>query len=250
MADIKPINKVKVSDEVLNQLKQNILTGKFKPNEKLPPEGQLCELFQVSRISIRTALHKLEAIGLIETINGEGTFVRGFDPGNLMLPLLRHVQITRQDILDLLAYREAVEVLGCRLAAENGNKEQTQALENIYYEMEKAAYAGDTDNFTQYDIAFHHQIADMSANPFIIRTLQIIDDFFQAHLQRMNQSISLIYSLDSHRALTDAMKQHHPDKAASILSDSIQASISTVSQWSEQPANAAKAQTADNMLAT
>ncbi len=235
MAAIKPINKIKVSDEVLNQLKQNILTGTFKPNEKLPPEGQLCELFQVSRISIRTALHKLEAIGLIETRNGEGTFVRGFDPGSLMLPLLRHIQITRQDILDLLAYREAVEMLGCRLAAENGSQTEAETLENIYHQMEKAACAGDTDAFTQFDIAFHHQIANMSANSFIIRTLQIIDDFFQAHLQRMNQSISLIYSLDSHRALTDAVKHHRPEEAAGILSDSIQASIRTVSQWPDQP---------------
>lgn len=235
MSDFRPVQKVKVSDEVLNQIKQQILSGKFSPDEKLPPEGQLCELFGVSRISIRTALHKLEAIGLIETRNGEGTFVRGFDPGNLMLPLLRHGRISRQDILDLLVYREAVEVLGCRLAAQNGSPAQIGQLESIYRQMEKEAYANDPDAFTRSDIAFHHQIAAMSDNPFIIRTLQIVDDFFQAHLHRMNQSISLVYSLASHQALTEAIKSRRHNDAARILSRSIQASIKTVRQWPDLP---------------
>jgi GntR family transcriptional repressor for pyruvate dehydrogenase complex len=131
MAEIKPIKKTKISDEVLSQLKQNIISGVYAPNERLPSEGALCTMFQVSRISIRTALHKLAAIGLIETRNGEGTFVCSADSSNMLLPLLQNLTISPMGILELLEFREAVDRLSCRLAAERGTPEDVQKLEQI-----------------------------------------------------------------------------------------------------------------------
>ena len=231
MAQIKPIKRIKISDEVLSQLKLNIISGIYQPNERLPSEAALCVLFQVSRISIRTALHKLEAIGLIETRNGEGTFVRSMDSSCLMLPLLQSLAISPAGILELLEFREAVERLSCRLAAEKGTPEDVQKLEKIYQQMERYAHLSDQESFTQADIAFHRQIAQMSGNTFIIRVLDIVDDFYQAHLHRMNQTISLVYSLDSHRKLTIAIKEKNKVEAAKIISESIQDSIREVKQW-------------------
>jgi GntR family transcriptional regulator, transcriptional repressor for pyruvate dehydrogenase complex len=231
MESIKPIKRIKISDEVLSQLKLNIISGIYQPNERLPSEGTLCQLFQVSRISIRTALHKLEAIGLIEIRNGEGAFVRGLESGCLMLPLLQDLQISPGGILELLEFREAVEKLSCRLAAERGLPEEAILLEQIYQQMERFALQGDQEGFTQADVAFHRQIARMSGNTFIIRVLDIVDEFYQAHLHRMNQTISLVFSLDSHRNLASAIKEKNKEEAARIISASIQDSIREVRQW-------------------
>lgn len=231
MTQIIPIKRTKISDEVLLQLKQNIISGVYAPNERLPSEGALCELFQVSRISIRTALHKLAAIGLIETRNGEGTYVRSIDSSCVMLPLLQDLAISHTGILELLEFRESVDRLSCRLAAERGTPEDNDRLEQIFREMEQAAHRNDQDGFTQADICFHRQIAIMSGNSFIIRVLDIVNDVYRAHLQRMNQTISLIYSLDSHRNLTAAIRSKDREKAARIISESIQDSIREVKQW-------------------
>lgn len=231
MADIRPIRKTKISDEVLEQLKHNILTGIYKPNERLPSENALCEMFQVSRISIRTALHKLVAIGLIETRNGEGTYVRSFDSSAVLLPLLQDMSIEPATILELLEFREGVERLSCRLAARRGTPEDNARLQEIYMLMEQDAYADDQESFTQNDIAFHRQIARMSGNTFVMRVLDIVGDLYRAHLHRMNQKISLIYSLESHRNMTEAILNGEDSRAEEIISESIRQSMRQVSEW-------------------
>lgn len=231
MADIRPIRKTKISDEVLEQLKHNILTGVYKPNERLPSENALCEMFQVSRISIRTALHKLAAIGLIETRNGEGTYVRSFDSSAVLLPLLQDMSIEPATILELLEFREGVERLSCRLAARRGTSEDNVKLQGIYEQMEQDAYADDQESFTQHDIDFHRQIARMSGNTFIMRVLDIVGDLYRAHLHRMNQKISLVYSLESHRNMTQAIRNGEEARAEGIISESIRQSMRQVAEW-------------------
>jgi GntR family transcriptional repressor for pyruvate dehydrogenase complex len=68
--EFKPVKQSRVSEEVAVQLKQSILLGYFKPGEKLPPERDLAEQFQVSRVATREALRKLEHAGFIVTRQG------------------------------------------------------------------------------------------------------------------------------------------------------------------------------------
>lgn len=231
MADIQPIRKTKISDEVLEQLKHNILIGVYKPNERLPSENALCDMFQVSRISVRTALHKLAAIGLIETRNGEGTFVLSFDSSAVLLPLLQDMSIDPATILELLEFREGVERLSCRLAARRGTAAENDRLQELYELMEQDAFDNDQEAFTQHDIAFHRQVASMSGNTFIIRVLDIVGDLYQAHMHRMNQKISLVFSLDTHRDLAQAIHNGEEARAESIISENIRRSMSKVSEW-------------------
>ena len=55
MPRFKPIKQLRISEEVAEQLKQSIVSGHFKPGEKLPPERDLAEEFHVSRVAIREA---------------------------------------------------------------------------------------------------------------------------------------------------------------------------------------------------
>ncbi|MGL5458273.1 MAG: GntR family transcriptional regulator, partial [Cetobacterium sp.] len=59
----------------MKNLKKSIEKGKIKEFEKLPTEMQLCENYDVSRITVRKALEKLEQDNLIQKIRGKGTFV-------------------------------------------------------------------------------------------------------------------------------------------------------------------------------
>nr|WP_255494415.1 GntR family transcriptional regulator [Cetobacterium sp. 2G large] len=62
-------------EKIYKELKKSIEKGKIKEFEKLPTEMQLCENYDVSRITIRKALEKLEQDNLIQKIRGKGTFV-------------------------------------------------------------------------------------------------------------------------------------------------------------------------------
>ena len=69
----QPVKPTKIADVIVHQLESLILEGTFKPGERLPPERELSERFQVSRPSLREAIRKLEARGMVQTRRGGGT---------------------------------------------------------------------------------------------------------------------------------------------------------------------------------
>jgi GntR family transcriptional regulator len=62
-------------------LRDRLLGGSLQPGDQLPPEPLLCEQFGVSRITLRRAVSDLEQEGLLERVQGRGTFAR--TPGRL-----------------------------------------------------------------------------------------------------------------------------------------------------------------------
>lgn len=69
------ITRVNVSDEISTWLTGEIKSGRFKPGEKLPSVEQLAEDLSVGRSSVREALRRLEAFGLVTLKQGSGTYV-------------------------------------------------------------------------------------------------------------------------------------------------------------------------------
>lgn len=61
--------------QVMRSLKEDILSGRFSSEDKLPSEAELTQVFKVSRVVVRQALRILEGEGLIVRIKGKGTFV-------------------------------------------------------------------------------------------------------------------------------------------------------------------------------
>ncbi|MFQ9704886.1 MAG: FadR/GntR family transcriptional regulator [Enterocloster clostridioformis] len=68
--NLKAVKKVNIGDQVYNQMKDQIMSGVWVPGEKIPSENQLMEVFGVSRGTVRQAIQKLSAVGLLETRRG------------------------------------------------------------------------------------------------------------------------------------------------------------------------------------
>lgn len=64
-------------------LRERIITGMYLPGETIPTEPQLCEEFNMSRITVRQAVAILEADGMVQRQQGRGTFVRDFNRQSL-----------------------------------------------------------------------------------------------------------------------------------------------------------------------
>ena len=69
------LNKITLTEQVMQQLASKIISGELKPGEKLPPERDLAEMLQVSRSRVREALRALSLIGLVSIRPGGGTYV-------------------------------------------------------------------------------------------------------------------------------------------------------------------------------
>ena len=66
---LKPIKPKRISDQVLEQLRELIFRSEFKPGQQIPPERELAEALKVSRTSVRDAIGKLVAMGLLSMLD-------------------------------------------------------------------------------------------------------------------------------------------------------------------------------------
>ncbi|MCX4474786.1 winged helix-turn-helix domain-containing protein [Micromonospora sp. NBC_01655] len=62
--------------EIIRDIRTAIETGQLQPGDRLPTIAQLCEQYQASNTPVKTAMRLLEEMGLIETWQGKGMFVR------------------------------------------------------------------------------------------------------------------------------------------------------------------------------
>ncbi|MCP4691263.1 MAG: FadR family transcriptional regulator, partial [Desulfobacterales bacterium] len=113
---LKPIKPKRISDQVFDQLRELIFRGEFKPGEKITTERGLAEAMGVSRTSIRDAINKLVAMGLLEQRQGQGTFVRLPDAKSKN-PLALAMEEVDATLLDLLEVRMGLECNSAGLAA-------------------------------------------------------------------------------------------------------------------------------------
>ena len=71
MVSFDKARRVRSFDDVVEQLREAIYSGRIRPGQRLPGERQLCEEFGVGRPTLREALRWLEAVGLIEVRPGK-----------------------------------------------------------------------------------------------------------------------------------------------------------------------------------
>ena len=166
MGQFKPIRQIRVSEEVLSQLKESILLGKFKSGEKLPSERELTEEFQVSRGVIREAIRALEITGFVELRQGPtgGAFVidLSFDHvGNAFLDLFLANKVSIPELANVRYY---IEPEVASLAALNATEEDKKRLMDAQ-EEEFLIVTTTTARITQFQ-KVHHVISESCQNHF------------------------------------------------------------------------------------
>jgi GntR family transcriptional repressor for pyruvate dehydrogenase complex len=154
--------------QVESQLDTAIVTGQFKPGEKLPSEVDLASRFGVSRTTIREALRSLTSAGLVRKVPGAtgGTFVMAVDHralggqiGDSVATILRLGSVT---LPELLAVRKILEVPAADGAATHRTEEQL-AIMRATVERVKGLELGDPE-VADLDATFHSTIAEASGN--------------------------------------------------------------------------------------
>jgi GntR family transcriptional repressor for pyruvate dehydrogenase complex len=166
MGRFKAIKQFRISEEVLSQLKESILLGKFKSGEKLPSERELTEEFQVSRGVIREAIRILEITGFVTLRQGPtgGAFVTdlSFDHvGNAFLDLFLANKVSIPELANVRLY---IEPEVARLAALNATKEDKKRLIEAQ-EGEFLSVVTTAARITQFQ-KVHHVIAESCQNHF------------------------------------------------------------------------------------
>jgi GntR family transcriptional regulator, transcriptional repressor for pyruvate dehydrogenase complex len=161
----------KLSDQLYGQILEQIVSGALREGDKLPSEHQICQAFQVSRPTVREALMRLHADGLVTTRQGSGTFVQKRPSDHLTR--LAHVSDIA-GMLRSLEVRGALEAHAASLAAQRRTPEQMAAISEALAALQ-AAFDG-SDVPARADFGFHLAVANASGNVLFADLLQVLHE--------------------------------------------------------------------------
>jgi GntR family transcriptional repressor for pyruvate dehydrogenase complex len=214
---VKKIERKSVTTQVYDQLKQNILNGTWTPGQKIPSEKELVNLLGVSRITVREALKQLVSIGLIEARQGEGTFVKQLEADSYMNELLPFIVLNREEVIELIKYREIIEVGAVALAVERADAADIRALEKNVRQHEQ--YKDNWEQASHVDMEFHLLIAKASKNPFVIKANSLMKDVFHAVMDQIVEEMGTEHGLFYHKKIIAAIKAKDTELAVASMKE-------------------------------
>lgn len=214
---MKSIKKTeKLTSQVFEQLKDQIITGKWKPGYKIPSENKLTEMLKVSRITIREALQALVALDLLEKKRGQGTFVKNSFTESYISSLLPLIQFDRSQAVYMHEYRKIVEIGSIELVVERASQEDIQRLKNILEEMKKYR-ENNLEKFAFEDLNFHLALSQITKNPIIIRANFVIKDFFRNHMIKIVEAMGTEPGLYFHGKIIQAIEKRDKKEARQLM---------------------------------
>ena len=194
--------------DVLARLQGQIADGKYKLDERLPSESELCKAFGVSRPVVREALMSLQALGLTTSQPGIGTFVVS---NRVRVPLL----LGRYSPAHVREVRRCIEIPAARLSAERRTDHDVGEIATILARMD------DADNparRNQLDASFHIAVARSSGNPLIVKLVEDLRSVLEEHsLAAARAPYRRRAAAEEHRAIYDAIVDRDPDAAAAAM---------------------------------
>lgn len=219
-------HKRPLSDKVVDAILDKVQNGEIQLGEKLKPEDELAEELGVSRTSIREAIQKLKAIGVVKVKQGKGSFLceePSLESIRNVLPVVLMSTCSSEDVTkNLLQVRLILEPKVARLAAKKISDKKLNRLKQHIENLTRSAENRDAEAFFEHDLAFHLSLAEAADNPvlfFIIKTLKTImfKQFEDVYSEvGFNES-----SIDFHRELFEALEDGDQDRAEYTIYRSI-----------------------------
>ena len=197
----KPISRVNLHSEVMQQITAAIQSGQWKSGSKLPGEIALAEMFQVSRTCIREVLKALAYSGVVESRSGVGTFVKDI-PSEAPSPAVDLLSST--DYTQILEMRKLLEGQAAYWATERATPEEIAELESILKQ----------EGLSLKDIhtRFHNGVTALSKNPILIHMLAEFQEQFKKQ-RELNFVILPDEDRLEHWKVLEAIKSGSPAKA-------------------------------------
>ncbi len=174
--EIKPTT---ISETIAQQIESNILDGGLVAGDKLPAERELAKQFNVSRPSIREAINKLQAKGIVTKTPGGGTYVADTVGTSFSDPLLDLIANNPDASYDMLELRYAVEGLAAYFAAQRCTEADKDLIRLRHDELDLAHKNDDSKAEATADVNFHLSIAEAAHNPVLLHIMRNLFNVLQ-----------------------------------------------------------------------
>jgi DNA-binding FadR family transcriptional regulator len=151
--------------EVISNIKQMILDGELTPFQRLPSEKDLAEALGVSRPTVREAVRGLMTLNIVESRQGDGTYVTSLEPMLLAAPIDFLLRVDEGGLAALTDARIALESSIAELAAARATPEGVGRLKALIADFQHCI--DDIPRCIELDLAFHQELAAMADSPIL-----------------------------------------------------------------------------------
>lgn len=197
---------------VRDEIERLIVTGKLVPGSRLPTEKELAQQLGVGRSSVREALRALAEMGIVEVVQGKGTFVRNEPQQAIKAQLQFLVNFNEKAYEDLTELRCLLEVGLVRLAAERAEEVDLDRLRRALAEMKEAP---NNERLVEAGTRFHRAVVQAAKNSFASAlyeaVTQVIDEVYR-HLERSQAQKER--SVRDHEVILAALCERNGELAA------------------------------------
>lgn len=216
-----------IVNDVYEQMKRNIQDGVWPAGSKLPSESELIATFDVSRVSVRSAVQRLRGLGIVATHQGKGTFViedldeHGFNDNQPIMHL------SQAEFEDMRVFRQTVEFRCMDLAVQNATVDDIALIEAALNRM--LVNRDDYKRYSQADFDFHYAIVKASHNKIFIHAMDSIRHIYLYYLEELNRVLGItLESVNAHINVYMAIKNHDAAAAAKTLNEAMASNVDAV----------------------
>lgn len=211
----RPRESKSMHSRIVRELGIRIVSGEFKPGEKLPQEALLLSTYSVSRPVLREVMRVLVAKGLIVSRQGAGAIVRNRIDWHLLDPdvlyWLIQTKPQHEFVETLMTMRRIFEPAAAALAAQVSTTEALERIEEAYAGMEAAQTP---EELLEPDLAFHRRIAQATGNDLVAYIGNMLSLALSESIRLSSQHPNThALSLPRHKAILTAIKNRDPQSA-------------------------------------
>jgi GntR family transcriptional repressor for pyruvate dehydrogenase complex len=210
-------------EAVMRKIESLLLDGTFAANARLPSERLLAERYDVSRNTIREAIQRLAARGLLRSRHGSGVFVTDQLRTGLASPWSQLVADHPAVRNDLLEFRRVLEGATAYFAALRSNDEDCARIRAQMEALEAARKINDQAAEAAADTKLHEAIALASHNTLFLHQHTSVITMLREHITLSGNSLRALETsladqlLQQHRAICDAICAHRPEEARTAM---------------------------------
>ena len=225
-----PVAKRSLSDTLARRIRGLIQSGEYRQGDRLPPILEMARRFGVGHPTIREALKKLEATGVVEIRHGSGVYVARSDEVLVLASREYSGTVTRKLLLDLIRVRIPLEVQSVSDAVANGTTEHFAEMRRLL--VTASANLENDIVLNSVNMAFHRQIALASGNTVLTQVLDVLQDLFSEE-QRLILEIfgSRQRDHEEHEGILEALERRDGDLAEARMRTHLEGVQAAVLRW-------------------
>ncbi len=216
MPDFKKIKRAtNLYEDVVNEIKKAILSGRYKTGDAIPSETELAKQFGVSRPVIREGIRVLQSRDFLEIRRGTtgGAFVRDLYKLPFMEDFADLIRYRRVRVEHLSGARLLLEPEVCRLAARNATQKQLREMNTL---LDSYGLIKERDKLDMMYSMFHRLIGRACGNPIYSMIMENIMDFTESFIKTIKPVTTIIHNDSDHYEILKALSARDPKKAAEV----------------------------------